>query len=165
MSTEKKPMPAPRDLLVRASARGPEETTRHPLNPRSEIHGWMLSRKTGLKRLGVNLLRIPPGKESFVPHVHYGEEEWMYVVSGSGVALVGGETLEIGRGDFLGFPPATHAHHVRNTGREDLVYLAGGEILDVEVADFPEHGKRLVRTGAQGVVYALSLGENPWGER
>jgi uncharacterized cupin superfamily protein len=89
----------------------------------------------------------------------------MYVLSGRGTALVGDETFEIGPGDFLGFPPATLAHHVRNTGTEDLVYLSGGESVDVEVADFPRLGKRLVRIGAEATVYPLAVGEPIWGRR
>jgi uncharacterized cupin superfamily protein len=165
MSSEKRAMPAPKDLLVRAAERGPEETMRHPLNPLSEIHGHTLSRKVGLARIGVNLIRIPPGKESFEPHLHHSDEEFMYVLSGRGTALVGEEALEIGPGDFLGFPPATLAHHVRNGGTEDLVYLSGGENGDIEVADFPRLGKRLVRIRAEGTVYPLAAGEPIWGRR
>lgn len=163
MTREKKAMPAPRDLLVRASERGTEESMRHPLNPRSEIHGFMLGRRVGLERIGVSWIRIPPGKESFEPHVHHTEEEFLFVLSGAGVALVGDEVLEIGPGDFLGFPPGTLAHHVKNTGREDLVYLSCGENVNVEVADFPRLAKRLVRIGTKATVYPIALGESFWG--
>jgi uncharacterized cupin superfamily protein len=155
------PKPAPRSLLVRAADRGPEESMRHPLNPDSELHGWTLSRKVGLARTGVNFIRIPPGKESFVLHLHHVEEEWMYVLSGKGIATVGDEALEIGPGDFLGFPPRTHAHNVRNPGPEDLTYLAGGENVAVEVGDFPALGKRLLRIGAEATLYPLA-GEPFW---
>ena len=155
-----KPMPRPRDLVVRAAdrARLQEQSFRHPLNPASEIHGYMLGRAVGLKRVGVSLIRLPPGKESFVQHVHYTEEEWMYVLSGTGVALLGDEQLEIGPGDFLGFPPATLPHLTRNAGAVDLVYLSGGESVHVEIADFPREGKRLVRTGTEATVYPLGAG-------
>ena len=82
MSTHTPPVP-PRSPLVRAAdrARLPEESQVHPLNPLSEIHGYALSQLVGLQRTGVYLLRIPPGKESFVYHSHQLEEEWMYVLS------------------------------------------------------------------------------------
>ena len=54
----------------------------HPWNPNSELVGTMLSRMVGLRRTGVNLGRIPPGKESFAYHSHRTEEELVFVVSG-----------------------------------------------------------------------------------
>jgi uncharacterized cupin superfamily protein len=56
----------------------------HPWNPNSEMTGVMLSRLTGLERTAVNLARIAPGKESFVYHAHAREEEWLYILSGTG---------------------------------------------------------------------------------
>jgi hypothetical protein len=54
--------------LVRAGERGPEQSFAHPYNPRSEIHGVMLSRMTGLVRTAVNVARVPPGDFlGFVP--------------------------------------------------------------------------------------------------
>jgi uncharacterized cupin superfamily protein len=47
---------------------------------------------------------MPPGKESFVYHSHHREEEWIYVLSGRGVAEIDGEEFEVGAGDFMGFP-------------------------------------------------------------
>lgn len=141
------PMTENARTLVRAAERGPEHVVKHPYNPRSEIHGVLLSRQTGLRRAGVNLARIPPGKESFAYHLHHVEEEWMFVLSGRGVADVGDEALDIAPGDFLGFPPGGPAHHVRNTGAEDLVYLVGGESREIEVGDFPKLGLRMVRLG------------------
>ncbi|WNG52101.1 cupin domain-containing protein [Archangium minus] len=146
---EKSPA-APKSPLSRAADRAliPTESQQHPLNPQSEIHGHSLSELVGLRRLGVHLLRIPPGKESFVFHSHQLEEEWMYVLSGRGIAEIGDELHEVGPGDFLGFPTPSVGHHLRNTFSEDLVYLSGGERREMEVADFPRHNKRMVRVGS-----------------
>jgi uncharacterized cupin superfamily protein len=142
-------------VLVRSAERGPALASSHPYNPRSEIHGWMPSRAAGLGRIAVNLAWIPPGKESACFHVHYREEEWIFVLAGRGVVEVDEAAHEVGPGDFLGFPPGV-AHHVRNTGGEDLHFLEGGEIIpDVEVADFPRLGRRLVRFGARFAVYPI----------
>ena len=53
----------------------------------------MLSRLTGLKHSGVNLARIAPGKESFVYHSHQREEEWLYILSGTGTAEIDGHEM------------------------------------------------------------------------
>ena len=159
-------MPEPRDLLVRAADRAAmqEESFRHPLNPASELHGYMLSRKTGLSRVGLSLLRVPPGKESFIFHAHENEEEFVYVLAGRGIAEIGEASFEVGPGDFLGFPASGPAHHLKNPFDEDLVYLAGGENREVEVADFPRLGKRLVRMRKEAVVYPVSAGVHLFGE-
>ena len=42
---------------------------------------------------------------------------------------------------------------VEHTGVEDLVYLAGGENREFEVAEFPTLNKRMVRMGQQVDIY------------
>jgi uncharacterized cupin superfamily protein len=125
----------------------------HPWNPNSEIIGTYLGRTVGLQRTGVNLVKIPPGKESFIYHAHYCEEEWIYILSGKGLAEIDGATFEVGEGDFMGFPTPSVAHHLSNIGDTELVYLMGGENLAVEIADFPYLGKRMLRRGASIEIY------------
>lgn len=125
----------------------------HPWNPHSLMRGTQLGRSVGLKRTGVNFMRVPAGKESYVYHSHRYEEEWMYVISGAGIALIDGQEFAIAAGDFLGFPTPSVAHLLRNTGTEDLVYLAGGENREFEIAEFPLLGKRMVRMGQQVDIY------------
>jgi len=55
------------------------------------------------------------------------------------------------------------AHHLRNTGAGDLVYLSGGEQRDIEIADFPRLGKRLVRMRKEALVYDLAAGKSIFG--
>jgi uncharacterized cupin superfamily protein len=56
----------------------------------------------------------------------------------------------------MGFPTPSVAHHLRNPHDEDLVYLVGGENLDVEIADFPRLGKRMLRRGQDVEIYETS---------
>ena len=128
----------------------------HPWNPNSEMSGVQLGRLAGLARTGVNLARIPPGKESFVYHSHEREEEWLYILSGSGTAEIDGADHEVGPGDFMGFATPSVAHHLRNTGDEDLVYLMGGENRDCEIADFPKLGKRMIKSGDKVEIYDIA---------
>jgi uncharacterized cupin superfamily protein len=127
----------------------------HPWNPKSELSGVQLSRQVGLERIGVSLAHIAPGRESFVYHSHEREEEWLYILSGTGTAEIDGGEYAVGPGDFMGFPTPSVAHHLRNTGTEDLVYLMGGESRDFEVATFPRLGKRMVRMGDKLEIYDL----------
>ena len=149
--------------VLRVKDRAPEQTFSHPFNPRSQMHGTSLSNETGLTRTGVHLLRIPPGREAYVYHSHHTEEEWLYLLSGKGLAVVDGVEHALEPGDFLGFPTPSVAHLLKNpSATEELVYLSGGERHAAEIADFPEQGKRLVRVGGQLVVYPLAAGEFPF---
>ncbi|MEO1294779.1 MAG: cupin domain-containing protein [Cyanobacteria bacterium J06636_16] len=119
----------------------------HPLNPNSEVYLRSLSRTTGLDRIAVNLARIPPGKESFIYHSHSNEEEWIYILSGQGIAEIGEVEHKVGPGDFMGFGLPQAPHHLRNPFDEDLVYLVGGEQVEVDIGTFPRHRKRAIREG------------------
>ncbi|MDY7231860.1 cupin domain-containing protein [Hyalangium rubrum] len=164
--TTKKDAPA-KPTLFRAAdqAKVKVESQSHPLNPNSQVRGVSLSEQVGLQRLGIHLLRIAPGKESFIFHSHHSEEEFLYVLSGRGIAEIGDEQFEVGPGDFMGFPTPSVGHHLRNPFEEELVYISGGERREVEVADFPRVGKRLVRFGMQASIFdvtsahSLSFGE------
>ncbi len=63
----------------------------------------------------------------------------------------------------MGFPTPSVAHHLRNTGDEDLVYLTGGENLDREIAEFPRLGKRMLRRVEAVEIYDISDAK-PFGE-
>lgn len=117
---------------------------RHPFNPGSEMRMVPLGRAAGMQRMGVNLIRIPPGKESFIPHAHTIEEEFVFVLEGAGEAVLDGVAYAIGPGDFVGFPTDGVVHSIRSVGPGDLVYLTGGTNGPVEVADMPTLGKTTV---------------------
>jgi uncharacterized cupin superfamily protein len=135
------------------------------LNPNSYLMRAALSRRAGMKRAHVAIGRVPPGKDSFAYHAHYQEEEWVYILSGRGIAEIDGETSEVGPGDFMGFPTPSAAHLLKNPFDDDLVYLMGGEDLPLEVIDYPEIGKRyLLMPGADGVeFYELKDPIRPFG--
>ncbi len=60
----------------------PTASTRSTPTPRCTC--CALSERTGLTRLPVNLMRLPPGKESFIPHAHSVEEEYVFVAQRPG---------------------------------------------------------------------------------
>lgn len=146
-----------RKFLVRADeVAGAAAPFSHPWNPNSELHGSRLGSMVGLSRVGVSWVRVPAGKESFVYHSHDREEEWVYILSGRGIAEIDDREYEVGPGDFMGFPTPSVAHHLKNPFDGDLVYLVGGESVDVEVADFPRLGKRMIRRRGSVEIYDTS---------
>lgn len=149
------PRTGPPRVLVRAGERGEPRVYRHPQNPRSEIHLAAVSRPAGLRRVAVVHARVPAGKESYAYHVHHHDEEWMYVLSGRGVAEIGEAEQEIGPGDFLGFPAGGPAHHVRALPGEDLVTVQGGDAWSrstIEIVDFPRLGLRRTFVGTRSAM-------------
>jgi uncharacterized cupin superfamily protein len=125
----------------------------HPLGGgASEVVMTMLGRSAGLKRLGVNIGRVPAGKEAFVYHRHHAEEEWIYILEGEALSNIEGATEKVTAGDFIAYPAGV-AHNLTNIGSADLLYLMGGEQTAVEVADFPRHGKRLARAGERMEIF------------
>lgn len=130
----------------------------HPWNPRSPMRAAWLGNASGLMRTGVNLLRLPPGGESFTYHAHLHEEEWIYLLSGRAVLADGEAQHELAAGDFAAFPTPSQPHQLRNPYEDEVVYLSGGERAHMDVADFPHVGKRVVRIGNRAVAYDLDDG-------
>lgn len=132
----------------------------HPWNPDSRVSGTHLSKLGGLERSGVSIARVPPGKDSFVYHLHHREEEWIYILSGRAMARIDGEEYEMAAGDFVAFPAPSVAHNLSNPFDEEVVYLMGGTHAAFEIADFPDHGRRMVRLGEDMQVYDLEDGRD-----
>ena len=143
------------EFIVRADADPEGQVFHHPFNPHSEIRIRPLSRITGMARLGISHARVPPGKESFIYHIHHQEEEFMYILSGTGSLRAGEQETAIGAGDVVGFTTPSIAHTVVNSGDEPLVYLVGGENKELEQADFPDQGKRLFRSNSGSALVDL----------
>ncbi len=137
------------------------------LNPSSEFVGSGLSRLAGMQRAQVSLVRIPPGKESFAYHAHALEEEWAYVLSGLGVAMIDGREHQVGPGDFMGFTGRSVPHLLANRGEEDLVCLMGGESLPMDVVEYPHLQKRflLLNTPRGTEFYELGTPSLPFGRK
>ena len=136
-----------------------QETFSHPWDPGSELIGVALGKHLGLKRVGVSIVRLPAGAPGDAPYAKHREEEWAYILSGEGLALIGDEEVLVGAGDFLAFPAPQVVHHIKNAGQDDLVYLTGGENAKMDIVDFPTLGKRLVRAGGEITAYPMEAGD------
>lgn len=134
-------------LTADAIAQMPEQVFVHPLNPRAIRQTKSLGDGVGFHHLGVHLVRVAPGHDSTQYHVHQLEEEFIYILSGRGLAEIGDQTVEVGPGDFLGFAAKGLAHNLTNAFEQDLVYLVGGMRLEYDICDYPKLGKRLYRAG------------------
>lgn len=129
-------------LSAEAISALPERTYDHPFNPNGSRQTRSLGDACGMSQLGVHLVRVLPGRDSTEYHTHHHDEEWIYILSGQGVAEIGARTCAVKAGDFMGFPAKSPAHSMTNTGSEDLVYLVGGTRHEWDVVDYVRRGIR-----------------------
>ena len=76
----------------------PETAFVHPLNSNAVRQTRTLSDATGMTALGAHLVRIEPGSDSTQYHTHHHEEEFLYILSGHGIAEIGEEEIPVGPG-------------------------------------------------------------------
>lgn len=102
--------------------------------------------RPGGGRLGVNQMRLEPGRAAVPFHLHHREDEVFFVLSGRGVLRYGAELRELRAGDCVSCPAGSGvAHQLANPFDEDFVYLAIGPFDPHEVCEYPDSGKVLVR--------------------
>jgi uncharacterized cupin superfamily protein len=90
-------------------------------------HEAGLGKIVDLTQFGVNHVTLDPGSISALRHWHEGEDEFVYVISGS-LTLVdnNGEHL-LEEASFAGFPAGSpNAHHLVNKSQSVATYLAIG---------------------------------------
>lgn len=135
----KKPKTTAEQYVVRTSSLRPEEVLAfsHPFNPNSAISFVPLSDRVGMQRAQLGLGRIAPGRESFVPHAHSAQEEFVFILEGTGEMEIDGQCVTLEKGDYVGFPVDGAIHQLYNRGSEELVYLMGGERTATDMAQFP----------------------------
>lgn len=118
----------------------------HFQNPNARRIYKSLGDLTGLTGLGIHVIDVDPGCETTEYHVHYQEDEAVFVLSGTGEAEIGEERVPIKAGDFLGYRKGGEAHTIHATGSETLRCLVIGQRLDQDIADYPRKGQRIYRT-------------------
>ncbi len=141
-----KPIPSPASLLSAADISAlTEKQVVHQYNENAVRQTRSLTDILGLEDIGVHMVRIEPGRESTTHHTHHYDEEFLYIISGKGIARLGDDKQEIGPGDFMAFGKRSVAHSLSNPFEEDLVYLMGGNRAEVDVCDYPDLNRRQYR--------------------
>ncbi|MDQ1850389.1 cupin domain-containing protein [Gemmobacter fulvus] len=117
----------------------------HFLNPNAVRVNKSLGDRTGLTGLGFHIIEVDPGHETTEHHVHYHEDECVYILEGHATAYIGDAAFAVGPGDFLGYPKGGLAHSICNTGSVRLRCIVVGQRLAQDVADYPRLNKRIYR--------------------
>lgn len=136
----------PHPLLTAEQIAGlPEKKVVHQYNDNAVRQTKSLTDLLGLEHIGVHMVRIESGHDSTTHHTHHYDEEFIYILSGRGIARLGDDKHEVGPGDFMAFTRHSLAHSLHNPFNEDLVYLMGGNRSEVDVCDYPDLERRQYR--------------------
>ena len=101
---------------------------RYPNSDEDMAPARAIGRAAGLLRIGIHLVRVPPGKRTSYPHAESAEEEFVYVVEGEIDAWIDGQLHRMKAGDFAAFPSGTGVCHTFiNDGEREALLLSGGE--------------------------------------
>jgi uncharacterized cupin superfamily protein len=110
----------------------------------------------GTKGVGLNRVRVAPGKLPTPPHSHGASEEVFFVLEGSGLAWQDEQVHEVGPGDCI-IHRANELEHTFVAGPDGLDYLVYGTRHPTEIGWLPRSGA--VRFGWPWVEGRT---EDPW---
>ena len=125
-------------------------------NGEMDAEWQFLGRAAGTKGVGLNRVRVAPGRLPTPPHSHGASEELYFVLGGSGLAWQDGDVHEVRPGDCV-IQVADHFEHTFVAGPEGLDFLVFGTRHPTEVAWLPR--SRAVRTGW---AWVEGRDDDPW---
>jgi uncharacterized cupin superfamily protein len=117
----------------------------HFLNENAKRVNKSLGDLTGLTGLGFHIIEVQPGHDSTELHLHYHEDECVYILAGEAEATIGEAKYPVKAGDFIGYRAGGEPHALRNSGSTVLKCIVVGQRLDHDVGDYPQLKKRIYR--------------------
>lgn len=124
------------DTLTPRTDSGYPEPYRSRVLPR---HKRALGDALGLTKIGVNLTRLAPGKESSMRHWHTHEDELIYVLEGEVVLVTDGGEQTLVAGTCAGFRAGSRdGHQLVNRSDSPAVYLEISNRDDADSATYPD---------------------------
>jgi uncharacterized cupin superfamily protein len=121
-----------------------EVETHHRAKGEMDASLQRLGDAAGARRVGVNRVRVAPGKLPTPPHSHGASEELYFVLSGSGLAWQDGEVHEIRPLDCIIHRP-DEMEHTFVAGPDGLEYIVFGTRHPTELGWLPR--SRAIRLG------------------
>jgi uncharacterized cupin superfamily protein len=117
-----------RPPFIVSAADVPEHSHVYPHSSEAMAPSRAVGRQAGLQRIGLHVVRVPPGSRTSWPHAEEDEEEFCFVLEGEVDAWVDGAVHRMKKGDLIAWPAGTGiCHTILNDGDEDALLLAGGE--------------------------------------
>ena len=104
----------------------------------------------GGERIGASVYELPPGERTFPYHFHYGNEEWLLVVTGEPTLRSPGGERRLRPGDVVCFPAGPDgAHQVRNDTDEPTRVLMLSTLRSPDIVRYVDSDKIGVRPDAK----------------
>ncbi len=120
----------------------PRSTSGYPEPYRSRVlprEKRALGNALGLKKIGVNLTTLPPGKESSMRHFHTLEDELVFVLDGEVVLRTDEGEQVLSAGTCAGFPAgAKNGHQLVNRSDRPARYLEISNRDPQDSAEYPD---------------------------
>lgn len=92
----------------------------------------------GLTNFGVNLTHLSPGAISALAHNHSKQDEFILVLEGTVILVLGQEEFVLNPGDCYGFKAGTGiAHQLINRTQESVTYLEIGDRTQGDEVEYP----------------------------
>ena len=124
-----------------------------------------LGSRAGAAELGVTLYEIDPGGAVSPYHAHHANEELLLVLDGRPQLRTPDGSRRLQPGDAVAFPRGPlGAHRLSNPDGPPARVLVFSTMNLPEVAEYPDTGTLLAKTGpGEGKTFAVET-EVPWGE-
>lgn len=101
-----------------------------------------VSEETSLRKIGLRLYRLKPGKTAWPFHAHLANEEVIYVQDGEGTLRYADTEYTVSTGDCLAFPADPDCpHQLVNTSDRDLRYLCVSTMVEPDAIRYPDSEK------------------------
>ncbi|MEM4782461.1 MAG: cupin domain-containing protein [Halalkalicoccus sp.] len=98
-----------------------------------------LAEAAGGERIGCSLYELPAGRRAWPYHYHTGNEEAIYVLSGSGLLRGEDGRHDLEPDDYVALPVGeAGAHRVVNDSEEPLRYLVVSTMRDPDITVYPD---------------------------
>ncbi len=129
-----------------------EDNARYPGSDELLSLGSPVGKKLGLKKLGIHIETLLPGRRTSWPHAESEEEEFAFVIEGHPDVWIDGYLYKLNPGDFVAFPAGTGiAHTFLNNTDTSVLMLVGGEATKASNRIFyPLHHERNVEMREKG---------------
>lgn len=108
-----------------------------------EFRRKQLGAATAGDELGCSLYELPEGKQAWLRHYHEGNEEAIFVLSGTGTVSLGpdAEEHDLSAGEYVGLPRGEDGAHAIEGGEGGLRYLMVSTMNEPDITVYPDDDK------------------------
>ena len=122
-----------------------------------------LSKAVGSERLYVNIDIVPPGAYSTRYHSHTSQEEFFYILEGTGTLRRNEGECLVSAGDFIAKPAGKGlAHTFYNSGEVPLKIMDIGTVDAEDTCHYPDEGMYLHKAGETRQIFSEAALNTQW---